>query len=375
MANSFGSLFRITTFGESHGVAVGVVIDGCPPRHRIDLARVQKFLARRRPGQSALNSPRQERDVVQCLSGIDGGLTLGSPITFIVYNHDAKPAHYDATRNIYRPSHADYTTERKYGLCAASGGGRLSARETIGRVAAAGIAEQVLEHLIPGFKVVAFVDSVRDHRANISNPHELTRDEVDATDLRCPDMLMSETMRAEILSAKDAGDSVGGTVYCGISGVPAGLGEPVFDKLHANLAKAIVSLPACRGIEIGSGFESTRLLGSEHNDQFYADGVSIRTLTNHSGGIQGGISNGEFIYFRAAFKPVSTIRKPQDSVNRQGDSVVLIPSPEGRHDPCVLPRAVPMVEAMATLVIMDHFLWQAALIASSGERESREEQS
>lgn len=365
MGNTFGQLYRITSFGESHGGAVGVVIDGCPPGHRLDLAQVQAWLDRRRPGQSHLASPRGEKDQVECLSGLVDGITLGTPLTLMVRNEDMKKDHYSDLEDVYRPSHADYTTDAKYGVKAPSGGGRASARETIGRVAAAAVAEQILSALLPSFRVVAFVDRVKDIQADTSKAETYTREAVEAHPLRCPDAAQRGAMEQLIIQAKKAGDSVGGTIFCGIHGVPPGLGEPVFDKLEADLAKAMMSLPASKGFEVGMGFASTYLYGSEHNDAFIKEGERIRTATNRSGGIQGGISNGEYIYLRVAFKPVATIFKEQKSVTRDGQELVMQPK-AGRHDPCVLPRAVPMVEAMALLCIMDHYLRQTPLVAARG---------
>lgn len=363
MPNTFGHVYRITTFGESHGGAVGVVIDGCPPGHKIDLARVQAWLERRRPGQSKLSSPRQEQDLVECVSGMENGITLGTPIALLVRNQDAKPAHYNDLKAVFRPSHADYTTLAKYGVRAGSGGGRASARETIGRVAAAAVAEQILETKMPGFRVVGYVDSVKGQDAVIPDAGAVTRADVEAHPLRCPDVQGRAALEKIILDAQKAGDTVGGTIACAISGVVVGLGDPVFDKLEADLAKAMMSLPASKGFEVGLGFKSTLLFGSEHNDAFRSEHGRIRTVTNRSGGIQGGISNGELIYLRVAFKPVATIFKEQDSVDESGANVKMKPK-MGRHDPCVLPRAVPMVEAMATLVIMDHWLRQLTISGS-----------
>ena len=364
MANTFGHLYRVTTFGESHGGAVGCVIDGCPPGIPIDLAKVQAWLDRRRPGQSALSSPRQEKDRVECLSGLEHGMSLGTPITLIVRNEDQIPGHYDDLATVYRPSHADFTTEAKYGLRPKSGGGRASARETIGRVAAAAVAEQVLMARFPDFRVVAFVDSVKGQKISHPSPETVTRQEVETHPLRAPLTPQRDALEKVILDAKQKGDTVGGTILCLIHGVPVGLGEPVFDKLEADLAKAMMSLPASKGFEVGLGFASTLLFGSEHNDAFTIQDGKVRTETNRSGGIQGGISNGEAIVCRVAFKPVSTIFKDQNTVTSQGDKVVMKPK-AGRHDPCVLPRAVPMVEAMAILVILDHFLRQTALLAKT----------
>jgi chorismate synthase len=365
MGNTLGTHFRIHTFGESHGGAVGVVIDGCPPGHRIDLKLVQDFLDRRRPGQSALASPRQEPDRVECLSGLVDGISLGTPLTLIVRNTDAKSEHYDDLAKVYRPSHADFTTDAKYGLKAPSGGGRASARETIGRVAGAAVAEQILTTLIPKFRVVAWVDSVKGIKANVPKPEAVTRSEVETHALRCPDVQGRAAMEALILDAKQAGDSVGGTIFCCISECPVGLGEPVFDKLEAELAKGMMSLPATKGFEIGLGFAATELYGSEHNDAFVNEGGVVRTATNRSGGIQGGITNGEPILMRIAFKPVATIFKDQTTVDRDGKPITMKPK-AGRHDPCVLPRAVPMVEAMALLTVMDHYLRQSVTAASRG---------
>ena len=355
MANTFGKIFSVTTFGESHGGGVGVVIDGCPAGHHLALDKVQAFLDRRRPGQSALASPRQEPDQVECLSGLIQGKTLGTPIALVVRNKDVKAEHYDDLSQVYRPSHADFTTHAKYGVAAQSGGGRASARETIGRVAAAAVAEQILAQLVPGFRVVAWVDSVKDLKADIASPESITREEVDGHPLRCPDVKSRDAMEQLILAAKKRGDTVGGTIFCGIHQCPVGLGEPVFDKLEADLAKAMLSLPASKGFEVGMGFAATQLFGSEHNDAFIMREGLVRTATNRSGGIQGGIANGEYIYMRIAFKPVATIFKDQQTVDREKKERTIKPQ-AGRHDPCVLPRAVPMVEAMAILTAMDHYL-------------------
>lgn len=370
MANSFGQLYRITTFGESHGGAVGVVIDGCPPGIDISLEKIQHFLNRRRPGQSVLSTPRNEQDGLECLSGLEGQKTLGTPITLIVRNQDAKKDHYSDLSSVYRPSHADYTTDLKYGIRASSGGGRASARETIGRVAAAAVAEQVLEVLVPGLKVIAWVDSVKDLNAAVQDPKTLTREQIDDHMLRCPDQSAREAMTRLILSAKKQGDSVGGCIRAACVGVPGGLGEPVFDKLEADLAKAMMSLPATRAFEIGLGLAASQMTGSEHNDAFEAEKGKIRTKTNRSGGIQGGISNGETIEFRVAFKPVATIFKAQETVNANGEAVTFKPA-AGRHDPCVLPRAVPMVEAMALLVLADHVLRQMVVSGARRDLELR----
>jgi chorismate synthase len=366
MPNTFGEIYRITTFGESHGGAVGVVVDGCPPGHPLDLARVQAALDRRRPGQSHLSSPRQEKDRVECLAGTEGGVTLGTPLALIVRNEDQIPAHYGDLKDVFRPSHADYTTLAKYGVRAGSGGGRASARETIGRVAGAAVAEQILAARLPGFRVVAWVDQVKGEEAGVQDPGAVTPADVEAHPLRCPVAAARPKLEQIIVAAQKQGDTVGGVIACAIAGVPPGLGDPVFDKLEADLAKAMLSLPASKGFEVGLGFRSTLLFGSEHNDAFTSEGGRIRTATNRSGGIQGGISNGELIYLRVAFKPVSTIFKEQDSVDASGKAVKVKPK-AGRHDPCVLPRAVPMVEAMATLVIMDHWLRQQVILGTRGK--------
>lgn len=359
MPNTFGTTFRVTTFGESHGGAVGVVIDGCPAGIAFDQDHVQEWLNRRRPGQSKLASPRKEKDMVEVLSGVENGKTLGTPIAMMVPNKDAKKAHYDDIRKSYRPSHADFTTHQKYGVMSESGGGRASARETIGRVAGAAVAEMVLQRILPDFSCVAFVESVKHISTSftLDELSTLTRDQVESHILRCPDHPNREKMEACIVEAQKDGDTVGGTIKCYIKGVPSGLGEPVFDKLEADFAKAMMSLPASKGFEVGSGFDCTQFFGSEHNDAFIKKETGTGTRTNRSGGIQGGISNGEPIYFRIAFKPVSTIFKEQDTVDTTGNEVKLKPR-FGRHDPCVLPRAVPMVESMAILVVCDHLLRQ-----------------
>lgn len=361
MSNSFGKLFTVTTFGESHGGGVGVVVDGCPPKVAIDLDKVQRFLDRRRPGQSHLSTPRAELDKVECLSGIENGLSLGTPICLFVRNKDAKKGHYSDMTKVFRPSHADFTTQAKFGIRAASGGGRASARETVGRVAGAAIAEQAMAAILPGIEVVAYVDRVKHVSAEVSGPETLSREELDKNPLRSPEGKWLTEMEKVIIDAKKSGDSVGGSITCYVKNVPVGLGAPVFDKLQADLAKACMSLPATRSFEIGLGSEATYLKGSDHNDPFIEkqkDGRRvIGTATNRSGGIQGGISNGEDIYFKIGFKPVATVFKKQETVNEKMEKVEFQPK-AGRHDPCVLPRAVPMVEAMASLTIFDHFLRQ-----------------
>jgi chorismate synthase len=345
-------LFRITTFGESHGPGLGVVVDGCPPRLAVDAAQIQAELDRRRPGQSRLVSQRKEDDRVEILSGILDGLTLGTPIAMVIRNIDARGKDYDAIARAYRPSHADFTYDAKYGIRAVAGGGRASARETAGRVAAGAIAQQLLAPR--GVSIVAWVDEVAGIRATVDES-TVTRADVDTTEIRCPDPAAAAKMIERVERARKDGDSVGGVVRVVARGVPAGWGEPVFDKLEADLAKAMMSIPAVKGVENGSGFAGTLMTGSEHNDLFYKrkDG-SIGTRTNRSGGIQGGISNGEPVTLRIAFKPTATIMRPQDTVDRDGNVTVL--EPKGRHDPCVLPRAVPIVEAMMALVLADHAL-------------------
>ena len=356
MSSSFGLLFRITTFGESHGPGLGVVVDGCPAQLPLDLAQIQAALDRRKPGQSRLVSQRKEDDKVEILSGVLDGVTLGTPIAMLIRNADARSKDYADIARAYRPSHADYTYDAKYGIRAVAGGGRASARETAGRVAAGAIAEQLLARL--GVSIVAWVDEVSGIKATV-DPDTVSRDAVDTNDIRCPDAAVAQQMIERVERARKDGDSVGGVVRAIARGVPPGWGEPVFDKLEADLAKAMMSIPAVTGVEIGSGFAGTLLTGSEHNDLFYRrDDGSIGTRTNRSGGIQGGISNGEAITLRIAFKPTATIMRPQPSVDRDGNETTL--EPKGRHDPCVLPRAVPIVEAMLALVLADHMLRQRA---------------
>ncbi len=362
MASSLGTLFRITTFGESHGPGVGVVIDGCPPRLPLAAADIQAELDRRRPGQSRLVSARAEADRVEILSGVENGLTLGTPIALLVRNEDSRPQDYDELRTVFRPSHADYTYEAKYGIRAVAGGGRASARETIGRVAAAAVARRFLG--AAGVEVLAYVKRIERVLALAIAPGRVTRAQIEATPVRCPDPEAAAKMIRLIERVQKRGDSVGGVIECVARGVPPGLGEPVFDKLEADLAKAVMSLPATKGFEIGSGFAGTLLLGSEHNDPFYTEHGRVRTRTNRSGGVQGGISNGEDILIRVAFKPTATIALPQETVNRAGRAATL--RGRGRHDPCVLPRAVPIVEAMVLLVLADHWLRQAAVTTAAG---------
>ena len=352
MSSSFGRLFRISTFGESHGPAVGVVVDGCPPRLPVRVQDIQADLDRRRPGQSRIVTQRKESDQVEILSGVEDGLSTGTPIALLVRNTDARSGDYGEMATKYRPSHADFTYQAKYGIRSWKGGGRASARETIGRVAAGAIAKKLLAQDL-GVEILAWVQRVADLEAAIV-PSEVTPDAIEANILRCPNAEVAEKMIQQIDAARKAGDSLGGVVEAVARNVPLGLGEPVFDKLEADLAKAMLSLPACKGFESGSGFAGTRLKGSEHNDPFHADGKQIRTTSNHSGGIQGGISNGEDIFIRTAFKPTATILKPQSTVDEAGNETIL--EPRGRHDPCVLPRAVPIVEAMMALVLADHYL-------------------
>ncbi|MFQ5697650.1 MAG: chorismate synthase, partial [Myxococcota bacterium] len=343
MSSSFGQLFRIHTWGESHGGGVGVVIDGCPPRLALSVDDVQVELDRRRPGQSRLTTPRKEEDRAEILSGVFEGLTLGTPILIWVRNRDARPEAYEALRDVYRPSHADYTYEAKYGIRSWQGGGRASARETVGRVAAGAVARKLLREAGVG-EIVAWVSRVQTLEARV-DPARVTRERVEATPTRCPDPEAAARIERAIEEARGAGDSLGGVVSCVAREVPVGLGEPVFDKLEADLAKALLSLPACKGFEIGSGFAGTELRGSEHNDPFYVDPKGqVRTRSNRSGGVQGGISNGEALLLRCAFKPTATVRVEQETITRSGEATRL--SAQGRHDPCVLPRAVPMVEAM-----------------------------
>jgi len=358
MGNSFGQLFRITTWGESHGGGVGVVIDGCPPRIELSEKDIQRELDRRRPGQSAIVTPRDEADRCQILSGVFEGRTLGTPISILVMNKDARPEAYAEMKSTYRPSHADFTYEAKYGIRNWQGGGRASARETIGRVAAGAVAQKVLATLFPGFELMTYVTHVYDVAAAIDLAG-VTREAIEGNVIRCPDKDAAEKMIAAIEKARADGDSLGGTIACVARNVPPGLGEPVFDKLEADLAKAMLSLPASKGFEIGSGFAGTRMRGSEHNDAFEIRDGKVGTVTNHSGGVQGGISNGENIFFRVAFKPTSTIARDQKTVTAGGEETTL--AARGRHDPCVLPRAVPIVEAMAALVLCDHALRQKAI--------------
>lgn len=349
--NSFGRLLRLTSFGESHAYAMGGVIDGFPAGHKIDLSLIQNELNRRRPGQSDLVSSRNEIDKLEILSGVIDGKSLGSPIGFIVRNKDSKPADYDHMADVYRPSHADFTYEKKYGIRDHRGGGRSSARETVSRVVAGAFANILLKE--KKISITAYVEQIGKIRTN-QEYKQLDLSKIENSLVRCPDTDIEPQMTELIKSTAIEGDSLGGVIFCVIEGVPAGIGEPVFDKLNADLAKAMMSINAVKGFEIGSGFSSVAMKGSEHNDIFTKSEGSISTITNRSGGIQGGISNGEDIYFRVAFKPVATIMKDQNTVNKNGEPVVL--KAKGRHDVTVVPRAVPIVEAMAALTIADHLL-------------------
>jgi chorismate synthase len=358
MGNTFGQLFRVTTFGESHGGGIGVVIDGCPPRIEISEPDIQRELDRRRPGQSKITTQRKEQDQCEILSGVFEGKSLGTPIAILVRNRDACLEDYVELAKTFRPSHADFTYEAKYGTRNWQGGGRASARETIGRVAAGTIAQKVLRTFSPGIDIIAYVTQVHEIEAKIHRS-QVKREDVEENIVRCPDTAAAKKMMQLIEATRDAGDSLGGVIECVVRNAPPGLGEPVFDKLEADLAKAMLSLPATKGFEIGSGFSAARMRGSEHNDAFEIRERRVRTATNYSGGIQGGISNGEEIYFRVAFKPTSTIGREQRTVTASGRATRL--AARGRHDPCVLPRAVPMVEAMAALVLCDHALRQKAI--------------
>ena len=358
MSSSLGSIFRIHTFGESHGPAVGVVIDGCPPRLPITSEEIQIDLNRRRPGQSSLVTQRDEKDAVEILSGWKDGFTLGTPMALLVRNQDHISGAYDHLRDVYRPSHADFTTDQKYGIRAHEGGGRSSARETIGRVAAGAVARKLLS-MSAGMEILAWVHQIH----QISGSYEIekvTLDDVESSPTRCPDPSAATKMTKAIEKARKNGDSLGGIVQCRVSNVPTGLGDPVFSKLEAELAKGMMSLPASKGFDIGSGFASIEMTGSEHNDAFVLDqSGNVTTSSNYSGGIQGGITNGSNISFRVAFKPTATISSSQKTVNTSGEEIEL--EAKGRHDPCVLPRAVPMVEAMGCLILADALLRQSAV--------------
>ena len=358
MGSSFGKIFRVTTFGESHGGAVGVILDGCPPKLKINIDLIQNELDRRRPGQSKITTPRNEDDKLEILSGLKEGITLGTPIAMLVRNKDQRPGDYSNLEQVFRPSHADGTYHLKYGIQAGSGGGRASARETIGRVAAGSIAKQLLKNLF-NTEILSWVKRIHDIDSQV-NKNKLTLSKIDSNIVRCPDDKVAAKMIKRIKDLQQDGDSCGGVIECLVKNVPSGLGMPVFDKLEADLAKALMSLPATKGFEIGSGFLGTYLRGSEHNDSFIeSDDISkLKTISNNSGGIQGGISNGENIEMKIAFKPTATIGKEQKTVNADGKEVLM--KAKGRHDPCVLPRAVPMVDSMVALVLADHLLLHKA---------------
>ena len=350
-ANTFGEIFRLTTFGESHGKAIGGIIDGCPPGLKLDLKKIQNELNRRRPGQSRLASPRNEADEVNFLSGIFEGKTTGTPLAFMIQNNDQRSKDYGNLENAFRPSHADFTYQTKFGIRDFRGGGRSSARETASRVVAGAIAKQFLEKYSIFF--TAFVSQIGTVKLT-EIPTKVSQTEIESSLVRCPVPEVSDRMTKLIEVMKAEGDTLGGVISCFIDGLPAGLGAPVFDKFHADLAKAMLSINAVKAFEYGSGFAGAEMRGSKHNDAFLFEGDKLRTATNYSGGVQGGISNGEQIYFRTAFKPVATIMQKQQTVNKFGESIEL--QAKGRHDVCVVPRAVPIVEAMAALVTIDHFL-------------------
>lgn len=350
--NTFGQLFRITSFGESHGGAVGCVIDGCPPGIKITEAEIQKDLDRRKPGQSRITTPRAEKDKISILSGIYDGVTTGTPILLIAYNEDIKPEDYSEIKKLYRPGHADFTFQQKYGIRDWRGSGRASARETLARVAAGAIAKKYLQEKL-GIEILSFVQQVGDIKTSIDYK-SVTMEAIESNIVRCPDNETADRMISLIEEVKADEDSIGGVVFGVIKNCPVGLGEPVFDKISADLGKAMLSINAVKGFEFGSGFSGVGMRGSEHNDEFYKEGDKIRTKTNFAGGTLGGITNGEDIYFRVAIKPVSTIAKKQGTIDLEENAVEL--EAKGRHDPCVLPRAIPIVDAMSALVIMDHYL-------------------
>ena len=357
MASNFGTLFRISTWGESHGGGVGVVIDGCPPRLPLSEEDIQPDLDRRRPGQSDIVTPRKEEDACKILSGVFRGVTLGTPISIFVPNTDARPEAYSEMQTHFRPSHADFTYQSKYGVRNWEGGGRSSARETIGRVAASAVAKKVLKLLFPEIEILAWVSRIHDIESQV-DAASVTMASIESNAVRCPDAHAAEAMIARIKKIRSDGNSVGGLIDATVRGMPVGLGEPVFDRLEADLAKAMLSLPATKGFEVGSGFAGTLLTGLEHNDPYEIRDGAVHTTSNRSGGVQGGISNGEPLLFRVAFKPTATISKPQSTVTTSGEESTL--AARGRHDPCVLPRAVVMVEAMTALVLVDHALRQRA---------------
>lgn len=350
--NTFGKIFQITTFGESHGEAIGVVIDGCPSGIKIDESYIQKDVDRRKPGQSNITTARQETDKIKILSGVFNGISTGAPITIITFNLDTKSNDYDNLKDLYRPSHADYTYQIKYGIRDYRGGGRSSARETFARVIAGSIAKIILNNYL-NLEILSYVSDVHNINANI-DPNQVTINDIESNIIRCPNQKIANQMIERINSIREQGDSVGGIISTIVKNMPRGLGEPVFDKLNADLAKAMFSINAVKGFEIGSGFSCIKLTGKEHNDELIVNNNTIRTKTNNSGGIVGGISNGENLFFKTAFKPVSTIKMTQQTINKQNEPINYIA--EGRHDPCVLARAVPIVDAMTALVIVDHYL-------------------
>jgi chorismate synthase len=357
VGNTFGTIFRLTTFGESHGGALGAVVDGCPPLLQLDESDIQPDLDRRAPGQSRLVTQRKETDTVRILSGVFEGKTLGTPIGLLIPNEDARSDDYSEVATKFRPSHADYTYQAKYGIRDWRGGGRTSARETAARVAAGAVARKLLA-VRWNVEIVAFVSKVA-RLESTADLERVTRTDVDRTPIRCPDPGAAEAMIAAVDAARKDGNSLGGVVTCVVRGCPLGWGEPVFDRLEADLGRGMLSLPASKGFEIGSGFAGTDLTGLEHNDTFYMEGDRVRTRTNRSGGVQGGITNGETVYFRVAFKPTATVMREQPTVSAAGEDTTI--TGRGRHDPCVLPRAVPMVEAMAALVLADHALRHLAV--------------
>ena len=352
MPNTFGHIFRITTWGESHGGGVGVVLDGCPPRLALDESDIQPDLDRRRPGQSSIVTPRDEADRVQILSGTFEGKTIGTPIMMMVNNNDFRPEAYEEMKTKFRPSHADYTYQQKFGFRNWQGGGRSSARETIGRVAAGAVAKKLLKQRF-GVEVLSYVKQIKKIIADV-NPEKVRLRDIEANIVRCPDNAVADKMIRLIERTRKTGDTVGGIIEGAARGLPVGWGDPVFDRLEADLAKAMLSLPASKGFEVGSGFGGITMTGREHNDPMRSRRGKVRTTTNNSGGVQGGISNGETVHFRVAFKPVATVMHEQDTVDSQLKNTTL--KGRGRHDPCVLPRAVPMVEAMTALVLADHAL-------------------
>jgi len=355
--NSFGEIFKITTFGESHGGGVGVIIDGCPSGLKISEKDIQTEMDRRKPGQSSITTPRKETDIIKIFSGVFEGKTTGTPIMMMALNKDTKSDDYNNLKDLFRPSHADFTYEAKYGVRNWAGSGRASARETLARVAAGAIAKKFLKEKL-GIEFVSYVEQVGPIKADI-NPLKVAMKDIESNIIRCPNQAVAKKMITLVEKVRDEGDSIGGVIQGVIKNVPAGLGEPVFDKISADLGKAMLSINAVKGFEFGSGFQGVSMRGGEHNDEFYAKNGKILTRTNNSGGTQGGITNGMPIIFRVAFKPVATIGKKQKTVNRKLEKVNL--EAAGRHDPCVLPRAVPIVDAMAAIVIMDHYLRQRAV--------------